>query len=93
MPPDQIVEPYDETLMGAGVEAQKNWATIVAEQLRQVTNPKDTIIILAGKDYVEYLCPLLLSCNVEPPLKGLRQGEQNRWLKDRLESVCGHAGK
>ncbi len=91
LPPDQVIEPY--ALIGAGVKAQRSWAAIVAGQLRQVTDPKDTIIILAGKDYFEYLGPLLLSYNVELPLKGLRQGEQNRWLKDCLERVCGHAGK
>jgi hypothetical protein len=83
--PNQIIEPYDKTLTNAGVKAQRDWAAIVAEQLGQVANPKDTIIILAGKDYFKQLLPLIQEFNTELPLKGLGQSEQNRQLKNYLE--------
>lgn len=84
--PDSIIAPYDESLIGAGVTKKKTWAAVVAEQLRTIARPGDTLIILGGKDYFEHLLPLLPDLKIELPLKGLRQGEQNQWLKGRLEN-------
>lgn len=82
--PEKRIDPYDETLNGAGVTAKKSWAAIVHEQLCQVISPNDTIIILAGKDYFGHLLPLLTSYKVMLPLKGLGQGCQMKWLKSEL---------
>jgi len=88
--PDKEIDPYENTLKGSGVESKKSWAARVHEQLCQVVAPKDTLIILAGKDYFEHLLPFLQGVSVKLPLKGLKQGEQNKWLKDCLKEVFSH---
>ena len=91
--PDKVIEPYDEALNGAGVTTKKSWATIVYEQLYQVISPNDTIVILAGKDYFEYLLPLLGCYKVLLPLKRLKQGGQMQWLKSELSNEDNDAHK
>ena len=44
---------------------------------------KDRIIILAGESYVTPIQDSLT--NVELPLKGLRQGEREKYLKEIIE--------
>lgn len=80
-------EPYEETLRGAAVSQRRAWTDRVFEQLRQHCDPGcDRFTILASRSYCEFLVPKL---GVTPamPLEGLKQGQQLKWLKERLLNV------
>ena len=58
---DAVLEPYDETLNDLPAEARKAWADRVLGQLAQVCDTRaDHFIILAGRNYYEYLLPGLM---------------------------------
>jgi len=78
---DQEIEPYDLTLKTMRKSQVKNWANIVIDQLRCHCDLRnDEFIILAGDKYRKYLVPHL--DHVKIPLKGMRIGEQLKWLKE-----------
>jgi len=80
---DNEIEPYDLTLNEMGTSQRKKWASKVLEQIKAEADlEKDHFIILAGKRYREYLIPHFKSYEI--PLKGLRIGEQLRYLKSRM---------
>lgn len=76
--PDQIIASYDLTLMGAGRTHRRNWAAKVLRQIENNVEPGTQIIMLAGRDYTEFLAEALREKGyiVDEPLAGLRQGEQ-----------------
>jgi len=84
--PDAIIEPYNETLNKMPVYARRTWAGHVLEELKQIIQPGDHVMILAGERYRENLVGPLrqMGCGVEIPMKGLKIGEQLRWLKQQL---------
>lgn len=81
--PDQIVEPYERTLLKMRRTEQLAWAHRVQGQLSELIVPGSQIIILAGKYYRRDLMPFFQSrgCTVTIPLDGLRMGEQLKCLK------------
>ena len=86
---DAVIEPYDETLDDLPAEARRAWANRVLGQLEQVCDTQaDHFIILAGREYYEYLLPGLK--NVTLPLGNLPLGKRiellNR-LNVRLDSA------
>ena len=89
--PDQVIAPYDETLNCMRAAQRRAWAKRVLQALRHEVHAGDDIIILAGQRYREHLIDPLESrgCNVEIPMRGLRIGEQLRWLNEHLESYHG----
>lgn len=53
-----VIAPYDETLNDLSVEARKAWSARVLRQLAGVCDLQaDHFIILAGRNYYEYLLP------------------------------------
>jgi hypothetical protein len=82
------IEPYDETLSGAGVAKKREWAEEVAEQLdeRGLLSEDVTLVFHAGKDYYGELLPLVEDSGVslEIPTEGLAIGETQAWYKERL---------
>lgn len=76
--PDQIIAPYDLTLMGAGRKHRRSWASKVLKQIDDNLKPGAHIVLLAGRDYTEFLAEPLRQKGylVNEPLAGLRQGEQ-----------------
>lgn len=80
--PKQVIEPYNLTLNGAGVEVIKQWSASVLSSLLQKTTPSDCLIFLAGNNYRKFLQPSLKyrGYSIEIPLEGLRIGEQLQWL-------------
>lgn len=61
-----------------------DWGEKIVEQLREIADlQKDRIIILAGENYITPIQDSL--ANVELPLKGLRQGERTKYLKEAIE--------
>ena len=85
--PHKVIAPYDETLKRMRALARRTWSKRVLRELAMVLQPGDRVIILAGKDYREYLLAGIraMGCVVEIPMEGLRIGQQLSWLKRRLE--------
>ena len=79
--PHTEIEPYETTLNTMSDRDITAWANRVMEALRKQTSvDKDTFIILAGESYRKNLVGQLRNCQV--PMKGLRIGEQLKWLKE-----------
>lgn len=83
LPPDKVIEPYDQTLKGKPVSEHKAWAEKVAKQMDSLLPPAEAIVILAGKDYYECLMPYLKRrfANVTIPMEGLGEYKHSDWLK------------
>lgn len=84
--PDQVIAPYDVTLNRMPVAERRAWANQVLRSLKKVLRRRDSVVILAGQRYREFLVDPIrkMGCTVEIPMEGLRQGEQLVWLKDRV---------
>ena len=78
IPADQIIAPYDVTLMGAGRKQRRIWDNKVLQQLVSCLETDSHIVLLAGRDYSEFVAGPLRRMGhvVDEPLAGLRQGEQ-----------------
>lgn len=75
VPEDAVIAPYDETLNDMSPEQRKSWAEGVLSQLGQVCDlRRDQFIILAGRNYYEYLLSGLT--NVTLPLGNLPLGKR-----------------
>ena len=87
-PDGDPIEPYDETLSGATVDAKREWAETVFEQLRAEDLLADEIrfVFHAGRDYHAELTELLSETSVEflVPTDGLQFGETLAWYNDQL---------
>ena len=84
LPSERIIEPYEMTLTEMNVAKRKEWSNEVLEELRKHTDLKrDIFIFLCGVKYRQYLLSDI--CNYEIPMKGLRNGQQKHWLKEKLE--------
>lgn len=58
LPKDQVIEPYNETLIGKSVTERKAWSDHVVEALRMMHSlDTDSFVILAGNVYNAYLLP------------------------------------
>jgi hypothetical protein len=64
--------------MGAGRKQRRGWAGKVLQQLGGNLEPGSRIVLLAGRDYTEFIAEPLRQMGhvVDEPLAGLRQGEQ-----------------
>jgi hypothetical protein len=81
--PDQMIRPYEKTLGNMRNEERCAWAAKVKAQMDQHLPPTDRIVVLAGLRYREFLMDYLqrkARC-VWVPMKGMRSGEQLRWLR------------
>lgn len=83
--PEATVDPYDATLVGAGADARRAFGFRCQADLCGEFNDHgkpDSVVILAGKDYVSpLLTTRLSSILVELPLQGLQIGQRQQWLK------------
>ena len=79
---DEKIEPYDLTLNSMPYKERKKWAAKVLNQMAGYCNlQEDHFIILAGQKYRQYIIPNLASYKI--PMKGLRIGEQLKFLKEK----------
>ncbi len=80
--PDQVIEPYEETLNTKPRMAREGWTIRVWEQLRPLLSQGDRVVVLAGARYREFLVPLVkeYGCTVDLPLEGKSIGRQLQWL-------------
>jgi hypothetical protein len=87
--PTDVVEPYEQTLVGASRSERRRWSEMVHDQLQRAPEYKEARCILwfAGENYRENLLPLVnadgKTCRV--PMTGLPQGEQLAWLRAHLD--------
>lgn len=81
--PNRVVAPYDRTLNRMAAPERRAWARAVAGELRALGRRWETVVVLAGHRYREYLMEDLrdLADRVETPLAPFRIGEQLQWLK------------
>lgn len=80
--PDQVIEPYNQTLKSMPIHLRREWANGVIANLRNILEPGDKVIFLAGKIYrVLLIDPIInMGCQIEVPMEGLTIGRQLRWL-------------
>ena len=84
VPEDAVIEPYDETLNGQPPARRREWSEKVLDQLaRECDIREDHFILLAGRDYCEYLLPRLPHATL--PLGRLPLGK-------RIEFLHRHTG-
>ena len=77
---DEVIAPYDETLNDMSVDDRKAWSTRVLARLAQVCDVQaDHFIILAGRNYYEYLLPGLVQVTL--PLGNLPLGKRVELLR------------
>ena len=80
---DDEIATYNETLNDQSVNDIKVWAEKVVMELEKLTNlENDLFIFLAGEKYRKYILPHVK--NYKIPLKGLRIGEQLKFLKEKI---------
>lgn len=81
-----VIAPYEKTLNTLSVSERRLWAARVLQSLRGELSAGDTVVVLAGKCYREYVAPAISSwgCRLEVPMEGLRIGEQLSWLNRHI---------
>ncbi|MGE5609776.1 MAG: DUF6884 domain-containing protein [Bacillota bacterium] len=87
--PDQVIEPYDQTLHGMKARDRERWGFIACNMLRAHWPDwsERQFIVLAGADYrTGVLC--CLNCTF--PLDGMEIGEQLHWLTEQLKTNEDH---
>ena len=91
--PDSRIRPYDQSLDAMPRAERRRWADKVLRQLRAHIGEDDTLVILAGQRYREFIEQDLRDrrVSVEVPLAGMRIGEQMAWF-DRQRSRDVGAG-
>ncbi len=92
---NEIIAPYDETLNEKTSVERQAWSQMVLSQLKQVCDIQSTaFIILAGKNYYEYLLPHLPHASL--PLGKLPMGKRIEFLQRNLaypkETITKQAG-
>jgi len=88
VPPDEVIEPYDEALTDKGRAERRAWAERVLAQLRERLGElgRYRFEIHAGMPYVDHgLRVGLVAAGAEVviPTEGLRQGEQLAFYRNR----------
>lgn len=77
--PDEIIEPYDETLSRMRAGARRLWGARVIEALARVIDADAPLVVLAGRNYRDPLWPSIQH-RASVPMEGLGIGEQLAWL-------------
>lgn len=86
--PDDVIEPYEQTLNRMSRAERLRWATLVFSNLKRLICAADQVTILAGQRYREFLVPFLRgTCiQVSVPMEGLTIGRQLQWLDRHMAS-------
>ena len=81
---NEIIKPYNETLVGANEEKCKKWAGMVYQQMKKkgVNFEKETLF-LCGKNYRKYL--ITKFPKGKAPLKNLGIGKQLAFYSNELK--------
>lgn len=88
--PDQIIEPYEQTLNQMTRDQRQDWANSVFWPLMTaVGGAEGKIIFLAGQKYRSYLARWLDGrFTIETPLAGLGIGQQLAWLDKAIAALA-----
>jgi hypothetical protein len=82
--PDQVISPYERTLVSMSAADRRNWGEGVVRQLEELEYASTApIVVLAGTRYREPLTAWLGSRAVVP-MAGLAIGQQLAWLTARV---------
>ena len=87
--PDQVIEPYEKTLLKMPKPARIDWGRQVAGAIvRETSSETDNLIILAGRYYLDALLPFLFPFHygLSWPLRGLGIGQQLAWLDKTIDA-------
>ena len=89
--PNQVIAPYERTLNTMPVTARRAWADRVGQQLAAAVPDLARVVFLAGERYREFLVRPLAEhgVTVSVPMRGLRIGEQLRWLGQHSSQITG----
>ena len=83
--PDKVICRYDETLNQMPKKEREAWAERVKAQMADNLPDAETVVILAGERYCEFLMEYLEErfgiANVKNPMKGMLIGKRKAWLK------------
>jgi hypothetical protein len=76
--PNQIIEPYENTLSAQSSAERRAWSQKVVAQMELALPNVDRVVLLAGIKYREFLMDYLTKryTNVHVPMRGLKIGEQ-----------------
>jgi hypothetical protein len=85
--PEEIVNPYNETLINMSKSERLEWSKNVYKKLISRIEKKDEIIFLAGEKYREFLAKELNSESYKTyaPMANLSIGNQLKWLNSRIK--------
>lgn len=83
--PDEVIEPYEQTLRTASKKERQDWAQRVDKQIREL--PRKKLIVLAGDDY---FAPLLEAGATAPleylaPMRSLSLGTRLAFLNEAIK--------
>jgi hypothetical protein len=78
--PNKLITHYDKHPGKMSKDEREIWSNQIVQELRPHCTPGDSIVILAGVKYWEFLLHALPDFHVEVPMKGLRIGEMLHWL-------------
>ena len=83
---EKEIEPYNVTLNDMSRKKRKNWTEMVVNQLTRITSlDKDKFIILAGKNYREFIVPHIM--NYEIPMEHIGLFSQQSWLSREISNI------
>jgi hypothetical protein len=87
--PDQVLAPYDVTLIGKPKWERRWWSQLVLADLYQLLHRGDRCVSYLGETYGEFIVPALRQAGypVLEPVKGKRPGELRAWCRDTLQAV------
>lgn len=85
--PDQVIQPYEKTLMRMKASERLEWGQGVQEQLRKMVPRGSDVVVLAGVRYRAEITAFLASRGhrVTVPLEGKKLGAQLSWLKEHAK--------
>ena len=84
VPPNEVIDPYDETLARKSAHERSSWNKMVLNQWQGGTG--HPVVVLAGKDYRGWIARAHGTFSV--PMEGMGIGRQKAWLKARLAESC-----
>lgn len=84
-----VSAPYDMDLSRQSRELRAAWQRVVLERALEITEPGDTLIVLASGEYAGLWCDELarLGRYVDRPLARMSMGKQLAWLRDRTPTA------
>ena len=80
---EDTIDPYELSIKSLNRSEKIDWASRVGGRLRQLVKAKDTVHLLAGREYYDPLLEHLneIRCIVSYPLRGLSLGNRVSWLR------------